>query len=381
MSLQLFFDPIPLPDNLSTYRVHPTLFYNHLSAYHDTFPQIEGKHIALIGVSGKQSSGLHPADEVRKKLYILQKNSGIPSIADLGNLRRGENDETTCERLAEVCHTLMQMHVLPVIIGGPHELDYAQFLAYRDSSSYVNMLIIDAFIDISGNTSEPSHNHIHKILLHQPNLIFNYSHLGYQQYLVPEEYVNTLDKLYFEAYRVGQIRDNIKEMEPIVRYADFMSFDICAIKRADAPANPTAQPFGLTGEEACMLCWYAGINSKLSSAGFYEYIPELDERSQTAGVLATMIWYFIEGYYNRKEVHDINHPSFLKYIVSMDKDPAHIVFYKHTASDMWWMEVPYPPDKKKYAQHCLVPCSYNDYLAAGKGEVPYRWIQTQAKLL
>ncbi|MDZ7650641.1 MAG: arginase family protein [Cytophagales bacterium] len=53
-----------------------------------------------------------------------------------------------------------------------------------------------------------------------------------------------------------------------------LSFDVTAIRSSDAPGNANAQPFGLTGEEACQLCWYAGMNEKLSSVGFYEYNPD-----------------------------------------------------------------------------------------------------------
>ncbi len=45
------------------------------------------------------------------------------------------------------------------------------------------------------------------------------------------------------------------------------------------------------------------------------------------------------------------------------------------------MEVPYPEGKAKLARNSIVPCSYNDYLMANKGEVPDRWILTHAKLI
>ena len=36
--------------------------------------------------------------------------------------------------------------------------------------------------------------------------------------------------MYFDAYRLGPLKGNLKEVEPIVRNADLMSFDISAIR-------------------------------------------------------------------------------------------------------------------------------------------------------
>jgi formiminoglutamase len=194
--------------------------------------------------------------------------------------------------------------------------------------------------------------------------------------------VSVLEKLYFEAFRIGQMRTNMQEMEPAIRHADLLSFDVTAIRSSDAPGNRYAQPFGLTGEEACQICWYAGLNEKLSSAGFYGYHPELDDAHQkTASVIATMIWYFIEGYYNRKNEQNFKGNDFTKYTVSMPSDPETISFYKSKMSEKWWLEVPNPNGKKRYSRNSIIPCSYNDYLAATKGEVPERYISTLAKLI
>ena len=94
-----------------------------------------------------------------------------------------------------------------------------------------------------------------------------------------------------------------------------------------------------------------------------------------------MIWYFIEGYYHRKNEQNFRSNDFLKYSVSMPVDPEVITFYKSKLSEKWWMEVPYPSGRERYARNSIVPCSYNDYQAAIRGEVPERYISTLAKLI
>jgi formiminoglutamase len=316
-------------------------------------------------------------------LYNLKKGGGLYKIVDLGNLNPGHDLQETYTRVSEVCRMLLENNVLPVILGGTQDIDYGQYCAYETMEKLVSLLNVDAFLDLDDKKEAPAqHQHIHKILLHEPNYLFSYTHLAYQSYLIDPLSVSVLEKLYFEAFRIGQMRTNLQEMEPAVRNADMLSFDVTAIRSSDAPGNAEAQPFGLTGEEACQICWYAGLNEKLSSVGFYEYNPELDDvNKKTASVVATMIWYFIEGFYHRKSEQNFKSNDFLKYVVSMPVEPETISFFKSKLSEKWWMEVPYPRGVERYARNSIVPCSYTDYQTATKGEVPERYISTVAKLI
>jgi formiminoglutamase len=230
-------------------------------------------------------------------------------------------------------------------------------------------------------TEDLCRRHVKSLLMHDPNYLFNFSQIGYQSYLIDQEHLAIMEQLYFDTYRVGRLHNNIYEMEPVIRDADMMSFDITAIKSGDAPGNANAQPFGLTGEEACQICWYAGLNEKLSSAGFFEYNPEFDDPlHKSASVVATMVWYFIEGFYNRKDHFSFKSNHYLKYVVSMPGDPDAIVFYKSKLSEKWWLEVPNLSTKKVFSRQSIVPCSYSDYQKAMKGEVPERWVSAQARM-
>jgi formiminoglutamase len=386
MDLKIFFSPIEeaVFDEIQD----QTSFFKNIQLFSEKQPSYKGANIAIIGlteVAQQDNTKLssHAADEIRKKLYRLKKGFGQYKVIDLGNLRCSADGNESQLRLKEVCATLIESDVLPIIIGGTHAYTYGQYLAYEDMDKLVSLLNVDAFLDIDddGNTINNT-NHLHKILLHEPNYLFSLFQLAYQSYLIDNETLAVLEKLYFDAYRLGHLRQYLPEMEPIIRDADLMSFDITAIKSSDAPGSKKAQPFGLTGEEACQICWYAGLNEKLSSVGFYEYDPECDDaHKKTAAVTATMIWYFVEGYYHRKEEHNFKGNDYLRYVVSMPTEPENLVFYKSKQSEKWWMEVPYPHDKFLYERNLIVPCSYSDYELASKGEVPERWITTQARLI
>ncbi len=378
MDLTIFFSPVDetLYENITS----SSSFYKNIRVHGDKMPDYKEAHIALIGVSDPDTRA---SDEIRKKLYSLKRGTGAYRIADLGNLNAGHDRNELQTRLSEVCRMVLEQNVLPIIIGGAHDLDYGQYAAYETFEKLVSFLNVDAFLDLEDDAAaHPESRHIHKILLHEPNYLFNYIHLAYQSYLIDPMSVAVLEKLYFEAFRIGQMRTNMQEMEPSIRHADLLSFDITAIRSSDAPGNRHAQAFGLTGEEACQICWYAGLNEKLSSVGFYGYHPELDDAHQkTASVIATMVWYFVEGYYHRKNEQNFKGNDFVKYTVSMPSDPETISFYKSKMSEKWWLEVPNPTGVKRYSRNSIVPCSYNDYTSATKGEVPERYISTLAKLV
>ena len=363
-------------------------FYHSVQVNTHEMPNYQDADIAIIGLEEERGTknnqgAASGADEIRGKLYRLKSGQYSYRVVDLGNLRNGVSLDETYLRIKEVCSILLTHNVLPVLVGGTQDLDYGQFMAYEDLEKLISILNVDAFLDLEETDRlGASRQHIHKMLLYEPNYLFNYNQLGHQSYLIDPVAVNLLEKLYFDVYRLGLLRENIHEMEPVIRNADMMTFDITAIKSSDASGNANAQPFGLSGEEACQVCWYAGMNEKLSSVGFYEYNPEYDDDHQsTARVVATMIWYFIEGFYNRKKEQDFRSNDYLKYVVAMEGDPNTIVFYKSKLSEKWWMEVHYPQGKEKYARNCIVPCSYADYQAANEGELPERWISTHAKLI
>lgn len=386
MDLTILFSPV----DESVFRdiKSPTSFYRNIRVFDDKMPDYKDAHIALIGIKEERGTltnkgAINAADEIRKKLYNLKRGTGSYRIVDLGNLNPGHDLDETYVRISEVCRVLLERNVLPVLIGGTQDVDYGQYCAYETMDKLVSFLNVDALLDLEDKTeSGASRQHIHKILLHEPNYLFSYTHLAYQTYLIDPFSINILEKLYFEAFRIGQIRTNIQEIEPAIRNADVLSFDITAIRSSDAPGNAAAQPFGLTGEEACQICWYAGLNEKLSSIGFYEYNPEFDDvHKRTASVVATMIWYFIEGYYCRKNEQNFKSNDFMRYTVSMPSEPETIQFFKSKFSEKWWMEVPYPNGRERYARNSIVPCSYSDYQTAIKGEVPERYINTLAKLI
>jgi len=172
-------------------------------------------------------------------------------------------------------------------------------------------------------------------------------------------------------------------VEPIVRNADMVSIDIAAVKSSEAPGNGNAVPNGFTGEELCRIVRYAGLSDKLSSIGFYEYNPTFDPHEQTAMLLSQAIWYFLEGFYQRKDDYPARaRDQYVKFHVKVEGQQDEIIFYKSKKSERWWMEVPVETDLlTKYERHYMVPCSKSDYENALENNIPDRWWQVFQKMM
>ncbi|MCR9015139.1 formimidoylglutamase [Aquiflexum gelatinilyticum] len=383
MNIRQYFDPIP--EFITTQKYSSNSFFNFIHFHGETFPDLKGLQIAIIGLVEnrgipKGESIERSASEVRDKLFHLKKGHGLYKIADLGDLKMGQTREESIQIMAVVGEYLIKKQILPVFIGGTHDLDMGQYLSYQNLEKLVSMVTVDAKVDME-EEGMPSDNHSQEIILHQPNFLFNYSHIGYQSFLVDKDLTGVMEKLYFDHIRLGHLRSNFKEIEPIIRNSDLLSFDVCAIQSSDAPGAADAQPFGISGEEACQICKFAGMNEKLSSFGVFGYQPYYDDnRNKTASVIATMVWYFIEGFYDRKDTLSFKGNDYVKYTVSLDLKPSTLVFYKSKRSEKWWMEIPHQ-DQDKFDRNTIIPCSYQDYQLAQSGEIPERWINAQLKLL
>lgn len=344
--------------------------------------------IAIIGVPDDRASvgntgSAKAPDLIRKQFYKLfmppiEKEF---KVIDLGNIKNGETSRDTYFAIAQIVIELLMQKVIPVIIGGSHDLTMGQYLGYKNLQTLINVVLIDEKIDMFEPTQPQtdSTSFVMNMLTHTPNFLFNYSHLGYQTYLNDAKMVATLESLNFDCQRLGLIRANLEEVEPVLRDADMLSIDISAIRQADAPAHAQASPNGFTGEELCQIARYAGLSDKLTSIGIYETNPGYDNNHQTTQLTAQMIWYFIEGFYNRVGDYPIDIDNHLKFTVHLSDADHDLIFWKSRKTERWWMELPFG-DKQKFARHQLMPCSFRDYESACNQELPDRWMRAYTKL-
>lgn len=350
------------------------------------FPDLTEADVVLIGVPefrGTATQG--DADslaQIRKEYYKLYRGPERLRIADLGNLLIGEKTTDTFHLLAEVLEECERRSLFALIIGGGQDATFAQYRSCVRLQKMVNLVSVDARFDLGLESDDlKATSYLSKIIQDEPNFLFNFSNLGYQSFLVPQESVELVNKLYFDAHRLGLVRSEIEEVEPILRNADVLSVDLCCIRLSDAPATMGGSPNGFFGEEMCKVMRYAGLSGRLSSLGIYEYESSRDVNGQTAQLVAQMMWYFLEGYFHRMKRLSPNEEDFVKYHVSMRDGEFDAVFYKNKQLDKWWMEIPLVGEQaEQFKDHYFIPCSYRDYQFASKGELPDRWWKAFQKM-
>lgn len=348
---------------------------------------LDNIEIAIVGVPESRGAAdnnecAHGADEVRKEFYKLFCWSKPINIFDLGNLKTGKTLEDTYEALADVASYLINRNIIPLIIGGSNDLAFASYRAYEKLERVVNIAAIDSRFNL-GNEEEKinSNNYLNSIILRDPNYLLNYSNIGYQSYLNSPESLSMMKELFFETYRVGALRKDILEVEPIVRNAEMVSLDISAVRRTDAPGNPNASSHGFYGEEMCHIAYLAGVSEKLSSFGIYEFNPMYDYNNQTSQLIAHIMWYFVEGVLGRcDDTLFKNKDNYIKFSITVTDTPDDLVFYCSKKTSRWWVVVPVIHPTKNINQKYFLPCSEKDYKLACKDIIPERWWLTYNKL-
>jgi hypothetical protein len=346
----------------------------------EDFPDLNKIKIAIIGVLENRGD-VNRTDEVdlshiRKELYGLFPGNWDASIADLGNILAGNSISDTYFALKKVVSSLIKKKIIPIVIGGSQDLTYALYRGYDDLEQMVNLVSIDNKFDFGKEDADVSaSSYLTKIIIDEPNNLFNFSNVGFQTYYNSQEEIDLIDKLFFDAYRLGEISNNIAISEPVFRDADLVSIDLSSVKSSDSGNNNPFTPNGFNGKEICSLSRYAGISDKVSLLGIFNH----NNSRQESVLVAQIIWYFIEGFHYRSNEYPFgSRENYIKYIVPLEDEE--LIFYKSNKTDRWWIEIPFiSSGNNKLKKNTLLPCSHEEYLGACNQEIPERWWKAQRK--
>ena len=368
-----FLDPISLHQISNDEGYKDGQLGRYVRAHEAEFPDLDDVDIIIIGCNETRGSWQlfverQAADAVRQQFYSLYYWHQDLVIADIGNVKSGASLNDTYAALKTVVNELTSYGKTVIILGGSHDLTLAQYQAVADRKKIIEMVCVDALIDLNLDSQNRSENFLMEILTGEPNFIRHYNHIAFQSYFVHPRMLETMDKLRFDCYRLGNVKENIDEMEPVIRNCQIFSFDINAIAHSFAPSN-TLSPNGLNGEEACVLMRYAGMSPNINSIGIYGYLPEHDRDNLTARQISHMLWYLLDGRSRgRREAKLDEKESFNEYHTAFAE--VQTTFLQSKKTGRWWMQL---PDSK------FISCSYKDYLLASSNEIPERWLRAQER--
>jgi arginase family enzyme len=345
-----------------------------IAVYEEDFPDLSEADLVLVGCREERGtkrtrSSFHAPDAIRQQFYRLYHWHSDFKLVDIGNIRSGASLADSYAALRSVLSELSALGKTVIILGGSHDLTMAQYQSYVSRKKLIEVTCVDALVDINIDSAFKSDNFLMEMLTDEPNFIHHYNHIAFQSYYVHPNMLETMDKLRFDCYRVGKVKEHIDEMEPVLRNSNMLSFDIAALAYHAAPASHLS-PNGLSGEDACALMRFAGLSPNIDSVGIYGYFPEKDQHELTAKQIAQMIWYFLDGRNKgRREAMLSEKDSFNEYHTAFAE--VQTTFLQSKKTNRWWMQL---PDQK------YIACSYNDYLLASSNEVPERWLRAQERL-
>ncbi|MCK4661976.1 MAG: formimidoylglutamase [Bacteroidales bacterium] len=377
MNIKDYFSPVDLEMKIDNQLFYENLFGNNLLVHtlKNKISNINKFKIAILGIPeerGTKNIGCkHAPDKIRNKLYYLTKNNNFPAIVDLGNFRIGKTINDTYIGLRDVIIKLLNNDVLPVIIGGSENLLYSCFLANEELKRTVNVLEINSHINIGNQEDEINEiPFLGKII--KSKYFKNFTNVGYQGYFVPHKDIALMKKLYFDTIRLGEIRSDLKEVEPIIRDSEIISININSVKQSDAPGYFSPSPNGFYSEEICQIAKFAGMSEKVSCFSLFDVNPDYDINEQTSHLAAQIIWHFIDGFCQRtNDFPFANSSEYTKYVVNISNFDTNLIFYKSKKSMRWWLEIPETISKTE--KNTLIACSYNDYKKACENEMPERF--------
>ncbi|WP_109434108.1 formimidoylglutamase [Aquimarina sp. AU119] len=349
----------------------------------DGIPDLSKIDLAIIGIQENRNDVNFLGEKlnfnaIRKALYELYPGNWNSNIVDLGDIKPGNEVSDTYYLVQEVLSTLLQKNIIPIIIGGSQDLVYAQYRSFDILERMVNLANVDSKFDL-GNSSESITNtsFVGKIIVEQPYNLFNYSNIGYQTYFNSQEEIDLIEKLYFDAYRLGEVISDVTIVEPIMRDADIVSIDL-GVMNSTSLNGTVVSPNGFDGREICAISRYAGISDKVKSFGIYEFKNFKNEETSSL-LIAQIIWYFVEGVnFRSNELNIKNLKSTLHYNVPVEDEI--LSFYKSPMTGRWWIEIPFiSSGNNKLKRHTLLPCTYSDYERACNQEIPERWYKAKRK--
>ncbi|MCQ2218061.1 MAG: formimidoylglutamase [Paludibacteraceae bacterium] len=330
--------------------------------------------VAIIGVKSDSdlvNKGCSAApDEIRKYLYSLRGELRRLRIADLGNIRCGNNSTDAYFALKDVVAELRSVGVLPVVLGGSQDLTAAIYDGLKENSPKLNLAVLDARLDISEDDAAPITPFSYLNTIMNDEKRFRIDVVGCQSYYYSDMQQHKLQENGCWTMRLGTLRADLSESEPIFRDSDLVSVDMSVVRQSDAPGYEVPSPNGLTGEELCQLVHYAGMSDNIQAFGLFDVNPYFDNNGQTASLAAQIVWHFLGAFANRYGDYPLRELSTYKKIVVADMDgDDEMVFYNNHLNNRWWIEIPMSKGYKVFS------CSYNDYCKAKCGQFPELWLR------
>ncbi|MDA8734014.1 formimidoylglutamase [Flavobacteriaceae bacterium] len=328
--------------------------------------------IAIVGLNEYRNSD-EISDEslnlenFRREFYSLFYGNWSANILDLGDVISGKSYSDTYYAVNSIHQDLINQNIVVIFIGGGQDFTFPLYQSLSKKLNKVNISSVDNKFDFGKIKKQfSSSSYMSEIIMDKKNSLNHFCNLGYQTFLNSQEEIDLLNKFNFESHRLGEITEDIKIVEPVLRETNLLTVDFKSIKSSELNFVHNYSN-GFESSQFCSVLRYAGMSNSINSVGLFELL----DSSISSALLSQSIWYFIEGYCLRIK-EDPNSSNFKGYTYNVFCEGTNLKFYNSELSQKWWVEFINEIETKNIS--LLLPCNKRDYLMACDGTFSDRLI-------
>lgn len=258
-------------------------------------PQDEG----IVREGGRAGAASAP-DAIRRQFYRLTTFGVDKHIFDLGDVIIGPTLEYTHERLREVAAAALRDGKRLIVLGGGGDISYADGSAMAETYGNDNWIAvnIDGHLDVRTSKERTAETQFRNLLDEKKLRPDYFYEAGYQTHHtspIHYEYIRglgvnriSLEQLRSRAEADLELKEQIRRK--LVHHSSslnvFFSFDMDAVRSADAPGVTTPSPLGLRAGEFIQLVKFAGSLSNTKIVEFTDVSPDYDFDDCTTKLVA-----------------------------------------------------------------------------------------------
>ncbi len=190
--------------------------------------------------------------------------------------------------------------------------------------------------------------------------------LGFQRHLISKPILNALNINNKRNLSLGLLRQNISNVEPILRDSDFVHFDLSSLKWSELKGTLNSYSTGWTTEEFIQLTKLVGFSDQVKIINYSNFDESEDMMVE---FFSSCIWYLCESL--DTQFHSSGEQ--ISNIVHLPDTEHYITFHKIIETNKTWVSI---------EDGSTLPCSLEEYsIAVDQGEVSDRIIIQVSKML
>ncbi len=247
---------------------------------------------------------------IRQAMANLATHNQNLRLFDVGNIVCENNDlEYAQWQLAKLVTHVIDMKYQPIVLGGGHEIAWANYQGIREIYPQIKLGIInfDAHFDLRPlskpgySTSGTSFTQIAEDCKNRQQE-FSYLCIGIQPAANTSSLYNAANKLRVQTIDANIIREtnyanNCVMIDEFISNVDAVYLTVCmdVFTSAYAPGVSAPQALGLTPCQVLPLLKHVVKSGKVLSFDIAELAPDYDQQNRTALLAAQLIYHYTHG--------------------------------------------------------------------------------------